>query len=92
MRARLTLGLLLVSIAAPTVLAEERVRGILDVLLTSPLGTAPTSGGATRWLASAGRRLWLDAGRRRGEAPRNENLEERHGRETLHHRPGGALL
>jgi ABC-type transport system involved in multi-copper enzyme maturation permease subunit len=34
-----TLALLLVSIAAPTVLAEERVRGSLDVLLTSPLGT-----------------------------------------------------
>jgi ABC-type transport system involved in multi-copper enzyme maturation permease subunit len=34
-----TLALLLVSIAAPTVLAEERLRGSLDVLLTSPLGT-----------------------------------------------------
>jgi ABC-type transport system involved in multi-copper enzyme maturation permease subunit len=34
-----TLALLLVSIAAPTVLAEERMRGSLDVLLTSPLGT-----------------------------------------------------
>ncbi len=34
-----TLGLLLVSLAAPTVLAEERVRGSLDVLLTTPLST-----------------------------------------------------
>jgi ABC-type transport system involved in multi-copper enzyme maturation permease subunit len=32
-------GLLLLSIAAPTVLAEERVRGSLDVLLASPLST-----------------------------------------------------
>jgi ABC-type transport system involved in multi-copper enzyme maturation permease subunit len=35
----LTLGLLLVSITAPTVLTEERVRGSLDVLLASPLET-----------------------------------------------------
>jgi ABC-type transport system involved in multi-copper enzyme maturation permease subunit len=34
-----TLGLLLVSIAVPTVLAEERLRGSLDVLLASPLST-----------------------------------------------------
>jgi ABC-type transport system involved in multi-copper enzyme maturation permease subunit len=34
-----TFGLLLVSITAPTVLAEERVRGSLDVLLTTPLST-----------------------------------------------------
>jgi ABC-type transport system involved in multi-copper enzyme maturation permease subunit len=34
-----TLGLLLVSLAAPTVLAEERVRGGLDVLMTTPLST-----------------------------------------------------
>jgi hypothetical protein len=34
-----TFGLLLLSLAAPTVLAEERVRGSLDVLLTTPLAT-----------------------------------------------------
>jgi ABC-type transport system involved in multi-copper enzyme maturation permease subunit len=34
-----TFGLLLVSLFAPTVLAEERVRGSLDVLLTTPLST-----------------------------------------------------
>jgi ABC-type transport system involved in multi-copper enzyme maturation permease subunit len=34
-----TLGLLLVSLAAPTVLAEERVRGGLDVLMTTPVAT-----------------------------------------------------
>jgi ABC-type Na+ efflux pump permease subunit len=34
-----TFGLLLLSLAAPTVLAEERVRGSLDVLLTTPLST-----------------------------------------------------
>jgi ABC-type transport system involved in multi-copper enzyme maturation permease subunit len=34
-----TFGLLLVGLAAPTVLAEERVRGGLDVLLTTPLST-----------------------------------------------------
>jgi ABC-type transport system involved in multi-copper enzyme maturation permease subunit len=32
-------GLLLLSLAAPTVLAEERVRGSLDVLLATPLST-----------------------------------------------------
>jgi ABC-type transport system involved in multi-copper enzyme maturation permease subunit len=35
-----TFGLLLVSLFAPTVLAEERVRGSLDVLMTTPLSTA----------------------------------------------------
>jgi hypothetical protein len=34
-----TFGLLLVSLAAPTVLAEERVRGSLDVLMATPLST-----------------------------------------------------
>ncbi len=34
-----TFGLLLVSLTAPTVLAEERVRGSLDVLMTTPLAT-----------------------------------------------------
>ncbi len=34
-----TLGLLLVSISAPTALAEERARGSLDVLMTTPLPT-----------------------------------------------------
>jgi len=34
-----TFGLLLVSLAAPTVLAEERVRGSLDVLMATPLPT-----------------------------------------------------
>ena len=34
-----TFGLLLVSLTAPTVLAEERVRGSLDVLMTTPLST-----------------------------------------------------
>jgi ABC-type transport system involved in multi-copper enzyme maturation permease subunit len=34
-----TFGLLLVSLFAPTVLAEERVRGSLDVLMTTPLPT-----------------------------------------------------
>jgi ABC-type transport system involved in multi-copper enzyme maturation permease subunit len=34
-----TFGLLLVSLHAPTVLAEERVRGSLDVLLATPLST-----------------------------------------------------
>jgi hypothetical protein len=34
-----TFGLLLVSLFSPTVLAEERVRGSLDVLLTTPLST-----------------------------------------------------
>jgi ABC-type transport system involved in multi-copper enzyme maturation permease subunit len=35
-----TFGLLLVSLTAPTVLAEERVRGSLDVLMTTPLSSA----------------------------------------------------
>ena len=34
-----TFGLMLVSLTAPTVLAEERVRGSLDVLLATPLST-----------------------------------------------------
>jgi ABC-type transport system involved in multi-copper enzyme maturation permease subunit len=34
-----TFGLLLVSLTAPTVLAEERARGTLDVLMTSPVKT-----------------------------------------------------
>jgi ABC-type transport system involved in multi-copper enzyme maturation permease subunit len=34
-----TFGLLLVSIGAPTALAEERARGSLDVLMTTPLST-----------------------------------------------------
>jgi ABC-type transport system involved in multi-copper enzyme maturation permease subunit len=34
-----TFGLMLVSLDAPTVLAEERVRGSLDVLLATPLAT-----------------------------------------------------
>jgi hypothetical protein len=34
-----TIGLLLVSISAPTALAEERSRGSLDVLMTTPLST-----------------------------------------------------
>jgi ABC-type transport system involved in multi-copper enzyme maturation permease subunit len=34
-----TFGLMLVSLAAPTVLAEERVRGSLDVLLATPLSS-----------------------------------------------------
>jgi ABC-type transport system involved in multi-copper enzyme maturation permease subunit len=34
-----TFGLLLLSLVTPTVLAEERVRGSLDVLLASPLAT-----------------------------------------------------
>jgi ABC-type transport system involved in multi-copper enzyme maturation permease subunit len=34
-----TFGLLLVSLTAPTVLAEERARGSLDVLMTSPVKT-----------------------------------------------------
>ena len=36
---QVTLGLLLVSIMAPTALAEERSRGSLDVLMTTPLTT-----------------------------------------------------
>jgi hypothetical protein len=35
-----TFGLLLVSLDSPTVLAEERVRGSLDVLLATPLATS----------------------------------------------------
>ncbi len=34
-----TIGLLLVSIHAPTALAEERARGSLDVLMTTPIST-----------------------------------------------------
>jgi ABC-type transport system involved in multi-copper enzyme maturation permease subunit len=34
-----TFGLLLVSVTAPTALAEERARGSLDVLMTTPLST-----------------------------------------------------
>jgi ABC-type transport system involved in multi-copper enzyme maturation permease subunit len=34
-----TIGLLLVSISAPTALAEERARGSLEVLMTTPLST-----------------------------------------------------
>jgi ABC-type transport system involved in multi-copper enzyme maturation permease subunit len=34
-----TFGLLLLSLTAPTVLAEERVRGSLDVLMTTPVST-----------------------------------------------------
>jgi ABC-type transport system involved in multi-copper enzyme maturation permease subunit len=34
-----TFGLLLLSLTTPTVLAEERVRGSLDVLMTTPLST-----------------------------------------------------
>ncbi len=36
---QITVGLLLVSLAAPTALSEERTRGSLDVLLTTPLST-----------------------------------------------------
>ncbi len=36
-----TFGLLLVSLFAPTVLAEERVRGSLDVLMTTPAADGP---------------------------------------------------
>jgi uncharacterized protein (DUF2384 family) len=36
---QVTIGLLLVSLAAPTALAEERVRGSLDVLMTTPMPT-----------------------------------------------------
>ena len=36
---QVTLGLLLLSVSAATSLAEERVRGSLDVLLTTPLST-----------------------------------------------------
>ena len=35
-----TVGLMLISLDSPTVLAEERVRGSLDVLLATPLSTA----------------------------------------------------
>ena len=34
-----TFGLLLLSLSAPTLMAEERVRGSLDVLMTTPLST-----------------------------------------------------
>ena len=34
-----TFGLLLVSVVAPTALAEERARGSLDVLMTTPVST-----------------------------------------------------
>ena len=43
------LGLLLVSLSAPTALAEERVRGSLDVLLTTPLTTRSIVSG--KWWA-----------------------------------------
>ena len=36
-----TFGLLLVSLFSPTVLAEERVRGSLDVLMTTPVADRP---------------------------------------------------
>jgi len=36
---QLMFGLLMLSVTAPTVLAEERVRGSLDVLLTTPLSS-----------------------------------------------------
>ena len=36
---QVTVGLLLVSVGAATSLAEERVRGSLDVLLTTPMST-----------------------------------------------------
>src|SRR5207248_5890046 len=38
-------GLLLVSVAAPNPLAEERARGSLDVLLATPLSTRSILGG-----------------------------------------------
>ncbi len=41
---QVTIGLLLLSVAAATSLAEERVRGSLDVLLTTPIPTAHDPG------------------------------------------------
>ncbi len=43
-------GLMIVSVQAPTSLAEERVRGSLDVLLTTPLSTRSILWG--KWLGS----------------------------------------
>ena len=40
---QLLFGLLILSATAPTSLAEERVRGSLDVLLTTPLSTRRSS-------------------------------------------------
>jgi ABC-type transport system involved in multi-copper enzyme maturation permease subunit len=50
-------GLILVSLTAPTALAEERVRGGLDVLLTSPLSTASIVRG--KWWAIYRTVPWL---------------------------------
>lgn len=50
-------GLLLLSVSAATVLAEERVRGSLDVLMTTPLSTRSIVLG--KWLGGQRRAAWL---------------------------------
>ena len=52
-----TFGLLLVSLAAPTALAEERSRGSLDVLMTTPLTTPAIVWG--KWLGAYRIVPWL---------------------------------
>jgi ABC-type transport system involved in multi-copper enzyme maturation permease subunit len=47
---QVAVGLLLLSVSASTSLAEERVRGSLDVLLATPLSTASILAG--KWLAT----------------------------------------
>ena len=52
-----TVGLLLVSVSAAAVLAEERVRGSLDVLLVTPISTRSIV--RAKWLGAFRRVPWL---------------------------------
>ena len=62
---QVSLGLLLLSVSAATSLAEERVRGSLDVLLCTPLSTRSILVGKwwgsflqSRCMSWSGRRSW----------------------------------
>jgi ABC-type transport system involved in multi-copper enzyme maturation permease subunit len=51
------LGLMLLSVQAPTALGEERVRGSLDVLLAAPISTQAIVWG--KWMGTYRVALWL---------------------------------
>ena len=67
---QVTIGLLLVSVGAATSLAEERVRGSLDILLSTPMSTTLDPGWGSGGAASERvRRRDLDRPRRRSSSP-----------------------
>ena len=51
------LGLMVLSVQAPTALGEERLRGTLDVLMTAPISTRAILWG--KWLGTFRIALWL---------------------------------